>query len=179
MTRTQAREVAMRLVFGLATSEGTALELVENFFDTEYFESLSEEDDSYKVRPDDVQLDYIRRLVLSCAEHEETLKAYIGKYARRWKPERISGTANAVLRCAMSEIIYMEDVPNSAAINEAVQLCKYYDGEETAAFVNGVLGSFVRGEGIEGADAEQGEIELEMAAECEVPEAVEESNTES
>ena len=50
------------------------------------------------------------------------------------------------MRCAMCEILYMDDVPNAAAINEAVQLAKGYEEPETVAFINGVLGSFVRGE---------------------------------
>ena len=60
--------------------------------------------------------------------------------------ERISRTALAVLRCAVCEILYMEDIPNAAAINEAVELCKGYDEPDTVAFVNGVLGGIMRGE---------------------------------
>ena len=60
--------------------------------------------------------------------------------------DRISKTALAVLRCALCEIIYMDDIPDSAAINEAVELDKGYDEPDTVAFVNGVLGGFMRGE---------------------------------
>ena len=66
-------------------------------------------------------------------------------YAKGWKIERISKTALAVLRCALCEILYMEDIPDSAAINEAVELAKGYDEPDTVAFVNGVLGGFMRG----------------------------------
>ena len=52
----------------------------------------------------------------------------------------------AVLRCAICEILYMEDIPNAAAINEAVELAKGYDEPDTVSFVNGVLGGFMRGE---------------------------------
>ena len=55
-------------------------------------------------------------------------------------------TALAVLRCALCEILYREDIPNAAAINEAVELCKGYDEPDTVAFVNGVLGGIMRGE---------------------------------
>ncbi len=70
----------------------------------------------------------------------------IEKYARGWRLERISRVAAAIMRCAMCEILYMDDVPNAAAINEAVELAKGYEEPETVAFINGVLGSFVRGE---------------------------------
>ena len=51
-----------------------------------------------------------------------------------------------MLRCAICEILYMEDIPNAAAINEAVELDKGYDEPDVVSFVNGVLGGFMRGE---------------------------------
>ena len=68
----------------------------------------------------------------------------IRRYAKGWKLERISKTALAVLRCALCEILYMDDIPNAAAINEAVELAKGYDEPDTVAFVNGVLGGYMR-----------------------------------
>ena len=68
------------------------------------------------------------------------------RYSKGWKVGRISRTALAILRCAICEILYVEDVPASAAINEAVELDKGYDEPETVAFVNGVLGGFMKGE---------------------------------
>ena len=50
------------------------------------------------------------------------------------------------MRVAMYEILYMPEVPAGAAINEAVEGAKRYETPETAAFINGILGSFVRGE---------------------------------
>jgi N utilization substance protein B len=53
-----------------------------------------------------------------------------------------------VLRCAIAEVLYIDDAPLAAAINEAVELAKRYEEPETVAFINGVLGGFVRGEGL-------------------------------
>ena len=89
---------------------------------------------------------YIRRLTGLVSEKKEELDAYIERYAHGWKPERISHTALAVLRCAICEILYIEDVPSAAAINEAVELDKSYDDPDTVSFINGVLGGFMRGE---------------------------------
>lgn len=50
------------------------------------------------------------------------------------------------LELAIYEILYVDDVPTSVAVSEAMVLTKKYESEETAAFVNGILGSFVRGE---------------------------------
>ena len=55
-----------------------------------------------------------------------------------------SKIALAILRCALCEILYMEDVPERVAINEAVNLAKKYEEPETVSFINGVLGGFVR-----------------------------------
>ena len=80
------------------------------------------------------------------AEHRDEIDDHIARYAKGWRPERISRTALAVLRCAICEILYMEDVPAAAAINEAVELDKGYDDPDVVSFVNGVLGGFMRGE---------------------------------
>ena len=81
-------------------------------------------------------------------QHGAELDGYIEKYAVGWKFSRIGRVAAAIMRVAMYEILYMPDVPNAAAINDAVEIAKGYEGEETVKFINGILGSFVRGENI-------------------------------
>ena len=58
----------------------------------------------------------------------------------------MSKTAIAILRCAVSEIMYMDDIPSGTAINEAIELAKGYDEPETVSFINGILGGIMRGE---------------------------------
>lgn len=144
MTRSTARHLAIQLCFAAAASGAEPLELADDFFSEEHFASLAEVDELYAERPTGKYRDYILRLSSLVMEKREELDAYIEQYAKGWKPGRISRTALAVLRCAICEILYLEDVPASAAINEAVELDKNYDEPETVAFVNGVLGSFVR-----------------------------------
>jgi N utilization substance protein B len=50
------------------------------------------------------------------------------------------------MKLAMYEILYMPDIPESASINEAVEMAKHYEPPETVSFINGILGSFSRGE---------------------------------
>ena len=138
MTRTAARELAIQLSFAAAATG--------RFFSEEHFSSLSAENELYAELPDARQMAYIRRLTALIAEKRDELDAYIERYARGWRVDRLSRTALAVLRCAICEILYLEDVPVGAAINEAVELDKKYDDADTVAFVNGVLGSFARGE---------------------------------
>lgn len=154
MTRTTAREIAIQLGFAAAASGADPVELMDNFFSKEYYETLSAENEVFSEYPDARQLDYIRRLTTLTAQNRSEIEGFIERYSKGWKLERISKTALAVMRCAVCEILYMDDVPNSAAINEAVELAKGYDEPDTVAYVNGVLGGFMRGEFAESA-AEQ------------------------
>lgn len=144
MTRTAARELAVRLCFAAQLSGEDAAETVSSFFTPEYFETLSEEDPIFLHYPDEQQMAYIRQLTDLVYEHYYELNGEIEKYARGWSVDRISRIAATILRCAMCEILYVDDVPPAAAANEAVELAKRYEEPETAAFINGILGSFIR-----------------------------------
>lgn len=146
MNRKTAREIAIQLGFAAAEGNMAVDELLDGFFSEEHYASLAAEDELFSEYPDDKQMEYIRRLTGLCAEKRSEIDEYIRRYSRGWKTERISKTALAVLRCAVCEILYMEDIPNAAAINEAVELAKGYDEPDTVSFVNGVLGGFMRGE---------------------------------
>jgi len=146
MKRTAAREIAIQLGFAVAVTGQAPEEAVTAFFATEHYASLCEEDELYREKPSAKDLEYITKSVAGVTEHREELDGYIGKYARGWRPERISRSAAAVLRQAMFEILYMPDVPDAAAMDEAVELVKGYEDSEVVSFVNGVLGGFYRGE---------------------------------
>ena len=146
MNRKTAREIAIQLGFAGANGSLAIDELFEEFFAPEHYETLSSEDELFSEYPDEKQMEYIKRLTTLTMENRSEIDGFIERYSKGWKVERISKTALAVLRCAVCEILYMDDIPNAAAINEAVELAKGYDEPDTVAFVNGVLGGFVRGE---------------------------------
>lgn len=146
MTRTTAREIAIQLGFAAAANGCEPQELMDCFFEEDHYSSMAEESELYSELPDEKQMEYIRRLTSLTAENRSEIDGFIERYAKGWKLERISRTALAVMRCAVCEILYMDDIPNAAAINEAVELDKGYDEPDTVAFVNGVLGGFMRGE---------------------------------
>ena len=77
-------------------------------------------------------------------ENVEELDSVIEKYLTNWTIDRISKVALAVLRLAIYEIKFMDDIPESVSIDEAVELCKKYSTTDDASFVNGLLGSMVR-----------------------------------
>jgi len=146
MKRSVAREIAVRLCFAISENPSDPKELLSRTFEEEYYSSLGEEDELYSSRPNKKQLDYITRLVTGISEHSAELDGYIDKYSVGWSFGRISRTAVAIMKLAMYEILYMPDVPNGAAINDAVELAKQYEPPETVSFINGILGSFTRKE---------------------------------
>lgn len=146
MVRNTAREIAIHLSYELNFSGKTAEELLDQRLTAEAFAELAEEEDLYREAPNAKQAAYIRRLVLGVGEHGAELDGYIEKYARGWKFSRIPLVAAAIMRVAMYEVLYMPDVPNAAAINEAVEIAKKYETPETVKFINGILGSFSRQE---------------------------------
>ena len=146
MTRTTAREIAVHLAYELGYSDCSVEEFLEKKLTQDYFASMAEADELYKEYPDEVQLSYIRTVIDGVGRHGYELDSDIERYAVGWKFSRIPRVATAIMRVAMFEILYMPEVPNSAAINEAVEIAKKYEDEKVVSFVNGILGSFVRAE---------------------------------
>ena len=146
MIRNTAREIAVHLAYELSFTDKTVEELLDERLTKEYFDTLKDEDDIYEKAPGAAQAEYIRSIVMGVAEHAPELDGYIAKYARGWKFSRIPLVASAIMRVATYEILYMPEIPNGAAINEAVEIAKHYETPETVKFINGILGSFVRQE---------------------------------
>lgn len=146
MTRTNAREIAVHFSFELGFSTATAQQLLDACFTPESFALLGAEEPLYAEFPDEKQQAYIRQLVTGVALHGAELDGYIEKYAIGWRFSRIDRVAAAIMRVAMYEILYMPDIPDAAAINEAVEIAKSYEGDEVVAFINGILGAFQRQE---------------------------------
>lgn len=146
MLRNTAREIAIHLSYELSFNDTPVDELLDQRLTAESFAALAEEDPIYAEAPNAKQADYIRRLVKGVDEHAAELDGYIAKYAKGWNFARIPLVASAVMRVAMYEVLYMPDIPNGAAINEAVEIAKKYETPETVKFINGILGSFAREE---------------------------------
>lgn len=146
MTRTTAREIAVHLAYELGYCDCSVEQFLEKKLTEEYFASMAEAEELYQEFPDEVQLAYIRAVIDGVGRHGYELDSDIERYAVGWKFSRIPRVATAIMRVAMYEILYMPEVPNGAAINEAVEIAKKYEDEKVVSFVNGILGSFVRAE---------------------------------
>jgi len=169
MTRSSAREIAVHFVFELGFSQSGPDELFQQMLTRQTFELIGREEPLYAEFPNQEQRAYIEELVRGVAQREEELDGYISRYAIGWKLNRIPRVVTAILRVCMFEILYMQDIPNAAAINEAVELTKHYEESELCAFVNGILGSFVREQ--VGAEAGGSPAEVPAGPEGEAPEA--------
>lgn len=123
MTRKQAREEAFILIF-------------EKQFNVDALEDIL----SCAVEVRDITPDeYIRKVFFGVYEKIDELDKFVSENAKGWSIGRISKTALAVLRLALYEMRYVEDIPVSVSINEAVELCKKYSTKEEASFINGIL----------------------------------------
>lgn len=144
MTRANARELAVHLIYGRNFTGEEPEAVVATRLHKDYYKLLSEENEVYAERPSRAQLGYLDRVVSGVANREEELNASIAQYSIGWDISRISRLTRAVMQLAIYEILYIDDVPTGVAISEAVRIAKKYDGDDTGAFVNGILGSFAR-----------------------------------
>ena len=128
MTRKMAREEAFILIFEKAFNNNSVEEI---------FELAAEVRD---LKPDD----YINRVFVGVYDYLDELDDIISEYSVGWKINRISKTALSVMRLALYEIKYMDDIPYSVTVNEAVELCKKYATTEDASFVNGILSTVLK-----------------------------------
>ena len=145
MTRTTAREIAMHLIYEMEYHDQLPEEIFQAVFQEEYYPRLAEESDLYREKPNAKQLQYIEDCVRGVYVKKQEIDACIETYAVGWKISRISKVSLAVLRLAVYEILYVEDAPAGAVINEAVEIARRYEEEDKVSFINGILGSFVRG----------------------------------
>ncbi|MBQ3556284.1 MAG: transcription antitermination factor NusB [Oscillospiraceae bacterium] len=146
MTRTVAREIAVHMVFELSFAARSVQQVLDETLTQESFAQIGAEEPLYAKFPDEIQQAYIRKLVTGVQDHGAELDEYISRYAVGWNFARIPRVAAAIMRVAMYEMLYMPEIPNAAAINEAVEIAKGYEPAEVVSFINGILGSFARAE---------------------------------
>ena len=144
MTRANARELAVHLIYGQKFTGEEPQQVVSTRLEKEYYAQLSAENEVYTERPSRAQLRYIDSVVAGVANREEELNATIQQFSIGWDVSRISKLTRSIMQLAIYEIQYAEDVPTGVAISEAVRLAKKYDNEDTGAFVNGILGAYAR-----------------------------------
>ncbi|MBQ8238411.1 MAG: transcription antitermination factor NusB [Oscillospiraceae bacterium] len=144
MTRGNARELAVHLIYGRVFTGEEPQSVVSTRLNKDYYKLLSEDNEVYTERPSRIQVAYLDKVVSGVANREEELNAQIQKFSIGWDISRISKLTRSIMQLALFEIQYMDDIPTGVAIAEAVRIAKKYDTDETGSFVNGILGAFAR-----------------------------------
>ena len=144
MTRGNARELAVHLIYAREFTGDEPQKIVADRLEKEYYSKLADENQVYTDRPSKTQVAYLDNVVTGVANRSEELNEIIQKYSIGWDVSRISKLARTIMQLAIFEILYVTDVPTGVAISEAVRIAKMYDGDDTGAFVNGILGAYAR-----------------------------------
>ena len=131
MSRKTAREVAMKLAFArLFGGEDTYEAILDKL-------GIAE-------KPTEDDMAYSNEVLAGIEEHSGELDEKIKELAIGWSIDRIPKVDLSVMRVAMYEMLYMDKIPSSVSINEAVELAKRFGGEKSPAYINGMLGTLAR-----------------------------------
>jgi len=128
--RTYARELFMQLLFQMEAQNDYSAESKERFAAGK---ELSPE-----------QSAYFNRIFEMITKHLPDIDEKLDAYSKKWKINRMAKVDLAVLRLSAAEVLYMDDIPDSVSINEAVDIGKKYGGEDSGKFINGILGNLAR-----------------------------------
>lgn len=98
--------------------------------------------DHFEIK--DVDTDYLNKTIDDMIDNLKVIDNYITENSKDWKINRIAKVDLAILRVALSEILFNASIPQSVSINEAVEISKKYSNEDSHKFINGILGTVVR-----------------------------------
>ena len=129
MTRAQEREQAFILIFERAFN-----------MDTDVDDIIGYAVEARLLEPSVFSVSLFKQTYEKLPE----IDAVIEKYAIGWKIDRLSKVTLSVLRLALCVILFVDSIPHGVSANEAVELAKKYATADDAAFINGILGSFIR-----------------------------------
>lgn len=131
MNRRKSREIAMKLLFEISMNEKEVSESIEQH--RENNENL-----------EDIDFKYIENILNGILENIDFLNKSIEDNSNNWRINRISKINMSILKIAVYEIYFQEDIPEKVSANEAVNLAKKYSDEKSPAFINGVIGNIIK-----------------------------------
>lgn len=131
MSRRELREQIFKFIFRVEFNDRDEMKQQQELFMSDDELVISEKDSAYII-------DKSNKILEKLDEIDEMINAQ----AKGWTTERMSKVDLTIIRVAVYEIKFDEDVPTGVAINEAVELAKKFGQEESAGFVNGVLAKF-------------------------------------
>ncbi len=144
MNRHTARRAALSVIFEMSFK--SPHEAAKWRLGDDGMESLSSQTELFETPLDDDSREYMDKLIKLAAENIELIDGFIAKYSKGWKIGRINRLCLAAMRLSICEMRFLPEIPAAVSINEAVEIIKDYDADDSSAFVNGVLGSYYRAE---------------------------------
>lgn len=126
MSRRVAREVALKTIFQLDFG-GDREQAFLNMLEEEPLEQRDQE--------------FAKNLIDGVTSRQGQIDDIIRDFAVDWKLERVARVERTILRMALYELLWVEDIPPNVTVNEAVELAKVYSSPEAGRFVNGILGN--------------------------------------
>ena len=127
MKRKRSREIAMELLFSMEISKNSYEQTIESFIE------------NYEMDLKTIDLEYIKKVMKSVTDYKEEIDEIIKSSLINWTIERVSKVNLIIVRLAIAEMLYIDDVPEVVAINEAIELTKKYSDDKSVSFVNGAL----------------------------------------
>jgi len=123
--RRKSREFALQVLYQLNITKQDAITALTQFREN--------------FLPNEEADDFLRRLVLGVLKHCKEFDRLIEQHSENWRLDRINMIDRNILRMALFELLYCEEIPPKVTINEAIDLGKRYGSEESGSFINGIL----------------------------------------
>jgi N utilization substance protein B len=123
--RRKSREFALQALYQLDITKQDVIKALAQFQD--HFSGNEERDD------------FMERLVRGVLEHCQEIDRLIEKYSENWRLDRMNIIDRAILRMATFELLFCEEIPPKATLNEAIELGKRFGSEDSGSFINGIL----------------------------------------
>lgn len=139
MKRRLAREIAVQSLYHMEMNEVEAQEAVRMLI----AEATGENESEVEIKNVDQAEEFVLELVNGTWSRKEEIDRVLSDYLKGWQISRLSKVDRQVLRLAVYEMVYRDDVPGKVAVNEAIEVAKHFGTGESGKFVNGVLGKMV------------------------------------
>ncbi len=147
MTRRELREHCFKMLFCASFYPAEEFdEQFERYFDMPAEDETSPEGVVTVLHTDDFEeedKEYLRDRAMTVAQMFSDIDARIDDVAEGWKTKRMGKVDLSILRLAVYEMLYDDDIPEKVAINEAVELAKKFGQDESPSFINGILAKLV------------------------------------
>src|SRR5699024_7166694 len=130
MSRIIARESTMKLMYQMEVNNDFSQDLINLFVNNNELKSDEKS--------------YLYEVINGIKENMDIIDETIEKYSKGWNVNRIAKVDLSILRIAIYEIMFKNDMPYQVSINEAVDVSKKFSTEDSSKFINGLLGAFVK-----------------------------------